>query len=113
MSGFSRVIYQCQRSTQTQQAHTCLSLHLWLPHNAYPLHQNINPVYILERALRILYRFQDDRHFLFLSLVCLDKTSSLLALDIEMFSLLYAAFATIVFLSTKSVILQRLSFLPS
>lgn len=43
---------------------------------------------------------------------CLDKTSSFLALDVEMFSGLYVFFATIVFLSTKSVILQRLSFLP-
>ena len=40
LSGFSKVVYQCQRSTSAQQDNTCLGLHLWLPHHAYPLHEN-------------------------------------------------------------------------
>lgn len=93
-------------------ASVCICVFLTVGSCAHPTHWKYNAAYIQERVLRRLYRSLDDERFLFLLQAPVDKTSSLLALDTGMLSVLYAFFAAIVFLSTESVILQRISFLP-
>lgn len=93
-------------------ASVCICVFLTVESFVHPTQWNINATYIWERVLKRLHRSLDDEHFLFLLQASVDKTSSLLALDIGMLSVLYAFFAAIVFLSTESVILQRFSFLP-